>query len=156
MAQPLLTIRTAHDGDRAFIERLGKRTLMDSVPVARRPDPADVLRSFDRLLGIVGRQSHVTFVAERDGNNVGFLILLDDLPDEVTGEPQAFVAYMAVEREARGGGVGSALLKAAEEDARKKGLPYVTLMVTEDNGAARGLYDSAGYVTERRLLCKRL
>jgi hypothetical protein len=32
----------------------------------------------------------------------------------------------------------------------------MALMVTEDNGAARELYAQAGYVTERRLLCKPL
>ena len=156
MANSVVAIRTGGAADRAFVERLGKRTVMDSVPVARKPDPSDVLHSFDRLLAIVDRQSHVSFIAERDGVPIGFLLLLDDLPDEVTSEPQAFIAYMAVERGERGQGVGSMLLRAAEDAARQKGLPYVTLMVTEDNGAARALYDGAGFTTERRLLCKRL
>jgi len=30
------------------------------------------------------------------------------------------------------------------------------LMVTEDNAAARAVYERAGYLTERRLLCKPL
>ncbi|MHB8357563.1 MAG: GNAT family N-acetyltransferase [Vulcanimicrobiaceae bacterium] len=47
-------------------------------------------------------------------------------------------------------------MEAAEDEARRRGLPYMGLMVTEDNAAARALYDSAGYLTERRLLCKRL
>jgi len=35
-------------------------------------------------------------------------------------------------------------------------LPYMSLMVTEENEAARALYERAGYVTERRLLSKPL
>ncbi len=80
--------------------------------------------------------------------------MLDDLPDDVTGDVQAFVAYMAVEPELRGRGIGAALLAAAEDEARKRGLSYIALMVTEENRAARDLYERAGYVTERRLLCK--
>lgn len=156
MADDAITVRLADAGDVEFIEALGKRTVMDSVAAWRSPNPADVFHSFDRLLAIVSRQSHASFIALLDGAAAGFLLLLDDLPDEVTGEPQGFVAYMAVARDLRGRGVGQALLRAAEDDARRKGLPYLTLMVTEDNDAARRLYDGAGYFTERRLLCKRL
>jgi ribosomal protein S18 acetylase RimI-like enzyme len=98
----------------------------------------------------------VTLIAERGGERVGFLLLLDQLPDEVTLRPQAFVAYMAVEPCARGTGVGAALLAAAENEARRRLLPYMALMVTEENEAARRLYERAGYRTERRLLCKPL
>ena len=82
--------------------------------------------------------------------------MLDDLPDEVTLLPQAFVAYMAVEPGVRRDGVGTALLAAAEDEARRRGLPYMALMVTEENAAARRLYERGGYRTERRLLCKPL
>jgi ribosomal protein S18 acetylase RimI-like enzyme len=82
--------------------------------------------------------------------------MLDSLPDEVTGQDQSFIAYMAVERDRRGGGIGAALLAAAEDEARKRGLPYMSLMVTEENASARALYERAGYLTERRLLCKML
>ncbi len=151
-----MTVRDALPEDKSFIETLGKRTVMDSVAAWRHADPAEVLRSYDRLLRIVGGQSHLTLIAEENGERAGFLLLLDRLPDEVTGEEQGFIAYMAVEREHRRAGVGAALLQRAEDEARRRGLPYMTLMVTEDNAAARALYESAGYSTERRLLCKTL
>ncbi len=69
---------------------------------------------------------------------------------------QGFVAYMAVDPQQRRFGVGSALLAAAEDEARRRGLPYMALMVTEENEAARRLYRRSGYRTERRLLCKPL
>ena len=58
--------------------------------------------------------------------------------------------------DARRHGVAKHLLAAAEDAARAKRLPFVALMVTEDNAAARELYAQAGYVTERRLMCKAL
>jgi ribosomal protein S18 acetylase RimI-like enzyme len=129
---------------------------MDSVPATRHPDPGLVLGNYDRLLGIVESQSNIALIAEEDGVRAGFLLMLDSMPDEVTGEDQGFVAYMAVERQSRSKGIGRALLSAAEDEARKRGLPYISLMVTEDNAAARALYERAGYATERRLLCKPL
>jgi ribosomal protein S18 acetylase RimI-like enzyme len=98
----------------------------------------------------------VLLIAEHQAKPAGFLLMLDTLPDEVTRMPQAFVAYMAVEPSLRGRGIASRLLGAAEDEARRRGLPYMGLMVTEDNAAARALYERAGYLTERRLLCKPL
>lgn len=151
-----VAVRLGNSADRHFIERLAERTVMDSVPAFRHPQELMVHLALTRLLEIVENQSHVTLVAENGADPVGFLLLLDDLPDEVTSTPQAFVAYMAVEPELRGRGVGKALLDAAESEAKRRSLPYITLMVTEDNTAARRLYERGGYVTERRLLCKPL
>lgn len=151
-----IRVRAATKDDRAFIESLGKRTAMDSVSSLRRVDPVVVLENFERLLTIVEQREHFALVAELDGKPAGFMLTLDSLPDEVTGDDQAFIAYMAVERDARGAGIGSALLERAEDEARKRGAPYMALMVTEENTAARALYESAGYCTERRLLCKTL
>jgi ribosomal protein S18 acetylase RimI-like enzyme len=78
------------------------------------------------------------------------------MPDEVSGAPQAFIAYMAVDLDARRQGVAGMLLARAEEIAKEQGLPALALMVTEGNEAARELYAQAGFVTERRLLVKTL
>lgn len=142
--------------DREFVRALGRECAMSSVAASRPADEPDVLSAFERLCEIVESQSHATLIARRSGERVGFLLLLDAMPDEVTLMPQAFVAYMAVEPGHRRAGVGAVLLAAAENEARRRRLPYICLMVTEENGAARALYDRAGYQTERRLLCKPL
>lgn len=142
--------------DRAYVEGLGRRSVMSSVSSMRQAPEIVVRDAFDRLYAMVETQSHVTLIAERRGARAGFLLLLDHLPDEVTLLPQAFVAYMAVEPSLRGQGVGAALLSAAENEARRRHLPYISLMVTEENGPAWRLYEHAGYRTERRLLCKPL
>jgi ribosomal protein S18 acetylase RimI-like enzyme len=129
---------------------------MSSVSAYRDAPPPLVLENLDRLLDIVDGSSHVALIADVNAERAGFVLVLDRLPDEVTGMAQGFVAYMAVEPDARRHGVGGVLLKAAEDEAKRRGLPYMALMVTEDNEPARALYEHAGYVTERRLLCKRL
>lgn len=148
--------RAADDADRAFVGDLGRRSTASSISSLRpAPFPA-VAAAFERLLETVEAQSHVTLVAECDGRRAGFALLLDDLPDDVTGLPQAFLAYMAVEPALQRRGIGDALLRAAEDEAKRRGLPYMAFMVTEENAAATALYERAGYVTERRLLCKAL
>jgi ribosomal protein S18 acetylase RimI-like enzyme len=144
------------DEDRAFVRELGRRCVIASVGSVRHAPEGLVREAFDRLCEIVWAQSHVTLIAERDDSRAGFLLLLDELPDEVTLLPQAFVAYMAVEPDCRCAGMGAALLAAAEDEAQRRRRPFIALMVTEENAAARALYDCAGYITERRLLCKAL
>lgn len=151
-----ITIRRGGAEDAAFIEALGRITMMDSVPTTRHADAAEVLQNYRRLLDIVDTHSHRVFIAQRGEAPIGFLLAVDDLPDEVTGERQRFIAYMAVEPAQRQQGVGTLLMAAAEDEARERGLPYITLMVTNENQAARALYERAGFITERRLLCKPL
>ncbi len=151
-----IVIRAGRADDRPFVEALGKATMGDSVAKFRYVNESMLEASYDGLLDFVFRQSHVLLVAERDGERAGFVLMLDTMPDEVTRMPQGFIAYMAVEPSHRGNGIGSRLLAAAEDEARRRGLPYMGLMVTEDNAAARALYERAGYLTERRLLCKPL
>jgi ribosomal protein S18 acetylase RimI-like enzyme len=151
-----VTVRRGDRDDHDFVRDLSRRTATSSVSVVRVARYDDVLDSVDRLADFVFARKHDALIAERDGERVGFLLLLYDVPDEVTLTQQAFVAYTAVEPHARGGGVGRALLVAAEAHARAQGLEYVSLMVTEDNAAARALYDSSGFVTERRMMTKAL
>jgi ribosomal protein S18 acetylase RimI-like enzyme len=151
-----IAIRNGDDRDRAFILDLGGRTVMDSVSSLRDAMPAMARVSFERLVDFVYTQPHVILVAEEEGKPRGFLLLLEGLPDEVTLAPQAFVAYMAVEPDARRRGIGAALLSDAERIARERKLPHIAMMVTEDNAPALRAYERAGFVTERRLMCKPL
>jgi len=148
--------RASGPADRAFIERCGVESLASSASPLREA-PAEALRvNFLRLLDIVHSRSNAIFIAADGELRLGFALLVFDLPDEVTGLPQAFLAYMAVEEGQRGHGIGALLLEACEEEACRAGSPYLGLMVTEGNAAAQRLYERAGYRTERRLLGKKL
>jgi ribosomal protein S18 acetylase RimI-like enzyme len=129
---------------------------MSSVSPYRTVMNSLVALSYEKLLDFIFAQSHTILIADDEERRVGFLLLLDALPDEVSMAPQAFVAYMAVEPEVQRRGIGRALLNAAEGLARERGLPTIAMMVTESNVPALDLYTSSGYRTERRLLCKQL
>jgi ribosomal protein S18 acetylase RimI-like enzyme len=149
-----VAVRRGEHDDRGFVRDLGRRSATSSVSAVREARHDDVLDAFDRLAEFVYGRRHDVLIAEEHGERVGFLLLLYDVPDEVTSTEQAFVAYTAVEPFARGRGAGRAMMNAAEDYARAHGLRYVSLMVTDDNTPARALYDNAGFVTERRMMTK--
>ncbi len=136
--KPDIRLRRGTQHDRDFVLDLGRRTSADSVSTFRDAPRAAIELSYERLVEFVTDRSHVLVIAETDVDGpLGFILMLDDIPDEVTGLPQAFVAYMAVEPHARRSRVGGQLLRAAEDAARARGLPNISLMVTEDNLPAR-------------------
>ncbi|MBV8152366.1 MAG: GNAT family N-acetyltransferase [Candidatus Eremiobacteraeota bacterium] len=147
-------MRRGGEGDRAYVLDLGRRVACDSVSSLRPGIPALVELAYEKLVDFVMGQSHAILIASNGERDLGFLLFLDSLPDEVSLSPQGFIAYMAVEPQARRHGVGSALLREAETVARERGLAFIAMMVTEENRAARELYDRFGFQTERRLLCK--
>jgi ribosomal protein S18 acetylase RimI-like enzyme len=151
-----VAVRSGDRDDRDFVRDLGRRSAASSLSSVRAARYDDVLLAFDRLIDFVYGREHVALIAEEEGERVGFLLLLFDIPDEVTLTDQAFVAYTAVEPHARGRGVGRALMVEAETFARTMGRAYVSLMVTEENAPARALYDRLGFVTERRMMTKAL
>jgi ribosomal protein S18 acetylase RimI-like enzyme len=152
-----VTIRFGTSSDRPYVLDLGRRTI-ESSKSAVRPAGAsgldDLENGYERLAAFVFGRSHALLIAESALEKIGFLVLLDDIPDEVDNASQAFIAYMAVESHVRRQGVGKRLLDEAERIARERNLPALALMVTEGNGPARELYAQAGFATERRLLVK--
>jgi len=151
-----ITIRIAEPEDWVFVRDLGRTVTPASRSSLRTASELALYVSYDRLLRYAYSASHVLAIAEVDGQRAGFLLLLDQLPDEVTGSPQGFVAYMAVAETYRRRGIGERLLHYAEEETRARGISHLALMVTEENAPARRLYERLGFVTERRLLCKQL
>jgi len=151
-----IAIRRGNVQDRAFVLDLGKRVAATSISALRPVPLVSVEDAFERLTRFVYGRRHELLIAHDGDRPLGFLLLLLDLPDEVTNAEQAFVAYMAVEPAEQRRGVGSTLVQRAEDLARAFGLPALSLMVTEDNAVAQRLYTRAGLVTERRMLTKPL
>jgi len=151
-----LAIRRGTVRDRAFVIDLGRRVSPTSVSSLRIAAPPLVEAAYERLVEYVLAREHDVLIAEVDGAPAGFALLIYDLPDEITLTEQTFIAYMAVEPERQRRGIARALLESIEDHARRRGLPYLSLMVTEDNTAARELYTAAGFSTERRMMTKQL
>ncbi len=62
-----------------------------------------------------------------------------------TDNLECYLAELYVRPEHRGDGIGEALLSASLERARERGADYVHLGTTEDDVAARHLYEKAGF-----------
>jgi ribosomal protein S18 acetylase RimI-like enzyme len=150
-----IEVRRAQPADDEFVAALGSACAASSVSRVRPVSDDIVALSFQRLLMFCReRPRTIDFVAEYNRARAGFLILLTDIPDDVTQEDQAFVAYMAVESALRRRGIGTALMHAAQDEAHRLGLPHLSLMVTAENEPARRMYEREGFVEERILMTK--
>jgi ribosomal protein S18 acetylase RimI-like enzyme len=95
-------------------------------------------RSFEDCLARCNHAEYTLLTASEDGERLGFVLLH---PRGVAGSP--YIASIAVAEEARGRGVGSALLVQAE--GYFPGARHIFLCVSSFNGAARRLYEREGY-----------
>lgn len=86
-------------------------------------------------------------VAELDGRVVGYVRLAFPTPLAANAHVRQ-IQGLAVAEEARGRGVGRALIRAVTEEARRRGARRLTLRVLGHNTPARKLYESEGFVVE--------
>ncbi len=66
-------------------------------------------------------------------------------PSLYTGALDAYLEELYVVPERRGRGLGRALLEAAMEHAKERGAAHIDLGTSDDDVAARALYESAGF-----------
>ncbi|MFJ9730536.1 GNAT family N-acetyltransferase [Streptomyces sp. NPDC101169] len=86
-------------------------------------------------------------VAELDGRIAGYIRLV--LPTALAANAHVRqIQGLVVSDEARGRGVGGALVRAAVEEARARGARRLTLRVLGHNTPARRLYESQGFAVE--------
>jgi RimJ/RimL family protein N-acetyltransferase len=131
-----IRIRPALDGDRISLATLFAVVAEERDGIATEP-PVDVeARAAAWILD-------GTLVAVADDQIVGSLNV--DVSRHGFGE-----IGMAVVREWRGRGVGSALLAASIDLAHERGLHKLSLSVFAHNAAAIGLYRKFGFVEEGR------
>ncbi len=81
--------------------------------------------------------------ARRDGGLVGYACLYWHF-SSLEAVESVLMNDLYVEEDARGGGVGRALIEASAEVARERGAPFVEWATAPDNAAAQRLYDSTG------------
>jgi ribosomal protein S18 acetylase RimI-like enzyme len=105
------------------------------------PTPtADVLAERVREL-IAGDQ--ITVLLTGDGPD-GFAVLRFR-PSLYSRALECYLAELYVVPERRGRGLGRALMEASIELARSRGADYMDLSTSEDDVAARALYESLGF-----------
>jgi ribosomal protein S18 acetylase RimI-like enzyme len=111
------------------------------------------------ILGLLADEDHGLFVAEVEGQVVGFLhVTVRDAPSISILVPRrvAVVDNIAVQEEYRRAGLGRALMGRAERWARAKGSAEMELNVYEFNEAAIAFYESLGYEAFSRRMGRRL
>ncbi|MEY9489079.1 ribosomal protein S18 acetylase RimI-like enzyme [Streptomyces calvus] len=139
MPEPL--IRTARHGDEGELARLDAATWSPLHAVTPPPQPPYDSFFSERS----GPADHR--VAEYGGRLVGYVRL--GFPTELASNAHVRqIRGLAVAEEARGLGVGRALVRAAVAEARERGARRITLRVLGHNTAARKLYESEGFVVE--------
>jgi GNAT superfamily N-acetyltransferase len=147
---PSLIIRKAHRTDESMIVSLAVRLTTFDLPRWRQPD--EISNADARaMLEAVAEGSHQNEVfiaerAERDGEVVGCLHML--AMTDFFGRKHAHISVIATTEAAEGTGVGTSLLKYAEEWARTRGMTLLTLNVFDGNQRAKRFYERAGFAPE--------
>ncbi|MEU5362741.1 GNAT family N-acetyltransferase [Streptomyces sp. NPDC005925] len=137
---PHPSIRRAAVTDEDALARLDLATWSHLHAVTPRPEvPAPFFHEQ------CGPRDHL--VAELAGRVVGYVRL--GFPTRLASNAHVRqIRGLAVADEARGLGVGRALVRAAVEEARHLGARRITLRVLGHNTPARRLYESEGFVVE--------
>ena len=91
----------------------------------------------DAALALSGSSSTI-LAARRDGALAGSTIVGHD-------GHRGWVYYMSVRPGLQGRGIGTLLMRAAEDWLRQRGIPKLNLMVRGDNAQARRFYETLGY-----------
>ena len=108
--------------------------------------PSDLALARDFLAERLSRAESVVFVAERDGRAVGF-VQLYPLFSSTAARPRRLwlLNDLFVSPDARGGGVGRALMERARRLAEETGAVGLELATAVTNRGAQRLYESLGY-----------
>jgi ribosomal protein S18 acetylase RimI-like enzyme len=95
-------------------------------------------RDFDDCLSIVQKPEREVYVAEEDGGIGGFIIV------DMKGAFIGYIAILCVNASRRGTGIGSRLIRFAEERIFAEA-PNAFICASSFNPRARALYERLGY-----------
>jgi L-amino acid N-acyltransferase YncA len=142
MTQEPLTVRDATPGDAAAIAAIYNQGIVDRIATLETEERTPE----ERLQWLAAREPrHPVLVAELDGTIVGWGSLNHFNPRKAYDFVADFSVY--IEREWRGKGVGSALLRALIARAKQLGYHKMVLSAFPWNTAGMGLYEKYGFRT---------
>jgi ribosomal protein S18 acetylase RimI-like enzyme len=90
------------------------------------------------------------FVVLLGGSEPRGLVVLRFRPSIWTPGLECYIAELYVQPEHRRQGLGLALMNAALDAARNRGADYIEVATSEDDTAARALYERLGFVNRER------
>ena len=141
-----MTIRAATPAD---AEEL--RALIESVEgfASLKALPEDERRACvaQHLAQALSGDDHQVFVAtEGDAGRILGYVAVHFLPYLILTGPEGFVSELFVTEDARGQGVGRALLERVTDEARARGCRRLSLLnMTDRESYARGFYQKSGW-----------
>ncbi|MDO8422257.1 MAG: GNAT family N-acetyltransferase [Parvibaculum sp.] len=100
------------------------------------------------LLAEVAARRGRIFVAERDGSVIGWAAITQEQNPVFVVEAARSYGYITelfVTADARGSGVGQALMSACEAEARRCGLKQIVIGVLSANKRTADIYERAGF-----------
>lgn len=133
MAQGDVVVRPATPADAAEVARIWHTGWADG-HAGHVPDELARHRTADSYPPRVAERIGSTWLAERDGAVLGFVVVLGDEVEQVY-----------VDRPARGTGVAGALLRHAESLLAAAGFDRAWLAVVAGNARARAFYERSGW-----------
>lgn len=131
-------IATVIELDRAFTEEFFPERACDRAGRERE------------LRDSLGRGERV--VVACDGERVVGAAWYRSTRDRWSGQQVCRLSFIAVDRDARGGGTGRLLVDHVKDDARREGCSVLEVSVNEGNDRAAAFYDLCGFVPVRRVL----
>ncbi|MEW2619515.1 GNAT family N-acetyltransferase [Streptomyces sp. NPDC048106] len=134
-------IRTATPADEEALAHLDRATWSTLHAVTPRPEPP-YPPFFDER-----HPAQDFLVAELAGRLVGYVRLARMIPLPAHAHVLTIQGFVVAE-EARGLGLGRALIRAAVAEARARGARRLTLRVLGHNTPARKLYETEGFAVE--------
>jgi len=144
-----IAIRRAGPPDAARLAALAERTFVDTFGADN--DPEDMEAYVAQAFGEVRQRGELldptisVFLAERDDETVGYVMLRDEPHADVPARHAVEIARLYATREAMGTGVGTALMHAAFAEAAALGAGAVWLGVWERNARAIAFYTRHGF-----------
>jgi GNAT superfamily N-acetyltransferase len=158
---PSLVIRPCEPRDReALIDQFwGLNRFEDPLIGNRRTDRTGAAECLDAALRRVEGTGGAALLAELDGRVLGHLFLTVE-EDAVYVRPElrpyAYIAELFVREEARGGGIGTALMQEAERVAAARGLDRLMVGVLAGNARTEALYRRLGFAPAAIEMAKRI
>jgi ribosomal protein S18 acetylase RimI-like enzyme len=128
-----MIVRDARPADVSAVHRL----------IGQLADPVDEAAFRARFEHVLATDDHRIIVADVEGKLVGVLHMFERPALEKPCE--AVVQALVVDSDARGSGVGEALMREAEAWAQQRKLPSVSLYSRADRNRAHAFYERIGY-----------
>ena len=150
VAPPTITIRRATTEDAALLATLAASTFYDTF--AADNTPQDMGEYMASAYGDAAQRAeladprHTVFLAERDGEPIGFAMLREGPPpDGVRDTDSIEIMRLYAVKRFIGGGVGATLMQRCLDEAASRGKSTIWLGVWEHNAKAIAFYRRWGF-----------